>query len=57
MVTPITLATLLAIKLNLVVGISKVYSYVVMERNHLKDQGLDGWRGTEWILGRLAGGV
>jgi hypothetical protein len=27
-----------------------------MERDHLKDQGIDGRMGSEWILGRLAGG-
>jgi hypothetical protein len=27
------------------------------ERDHLKDQGVDGRMGSEWILGRLAGGV
>jgi hypothetical protein len=26
------------------------------ERGHLEDQGLDGRMGTEWLLGRLAGG-
>jgi hypothetical protein len=26
-------------------------------RGHLEDQGVDGNMGTEWILGRLAGGV
>jgi hypothetical protein len=25
------------------------------ERDHLKDQGVDGRMGSEWILGRLAG--
>jgi hypothetical protein len=23
----------------------------------LEDHGIDGWMGSEWILGRLAGGV
>jgi hypothetical protein len=27
------------------------------ERDHLKDQGIDGRMGSEWILGRLAEGV
>jgi hypothetical protein len=27
------------------------------ERNHLEDQGVGGKMGSEWILGRLAGGV
>jgi hypothetical protein len=27
------------------------------ERDHSKDQGIDGWMGSEWILGRLALGV
>jgi hypothetical protein len=27
------------------------------ERDHLKDQGVDGRIGSEWILERLAGGV
>jgi hypothetical protein len=27
------------------------------ERDHLGDQGMDGRMGSEWILGRLAGGV
>jgi hypothetical protein len=27
------------------------------ERGHLEDQGIDGRMGSEWILGRLAGGV
>jgi hypothetical protein len=26
-------------------------------KNHLEDQGIDGRMGSEWILGRLAGGV
>jgi hypothetical protein len=26
------------------------------ERYHLEDQGVDGGMGSEWILGRLAGG-
>jgi hypothetical protein len=26
-------------------------------KNHLEDQGIDGRIGSEWILGRLAGGV
>jgi hypothetical protein len=27
------------------------------ERDHLEDQGVDGRMGSEWILGRLAGGI
>jgi hypothetical protein len=27
------------------------------ERDHLKDQGIDGRMGSKWILGRLGGGV
>jgi hypothetical protein len=27
------------------------------EKDHLKDQGVDGRMGLEWDLGRLAGGV
>jgi hypothetical protein len=27
------------------------------ERDHLEDQGVDGKMRSEWILGRLAGGV
>jgi hypothetical protein len=27
------------------------------ERDHLEDQGIDGRMGSEWILGRLAGGM
>jgi hypothetical protein len=27
------------------------------ERDHLEDRGVDGRMGSEWILGRLAGGV
>jgi hypothetical protein len=27
------------------------------ERNHFEDQGVNGRMGSEWILGRLAGGV
>jgi hypothetical protein len=27
------------------------------ERDRLQDQGVDGRMGSEWILGRLAGGV
>jgi hypothetical protein len=27
------------------------------ERDHLKDRGVDGQMGLEWILGRLVGGV
>jgi hypothetical protein len=26
-------------------------------KNHLEDQGVDGMMGSEWILGRLSGGV
>jgi hypothetical protein len=38
----------------------KVYKVLVeiqKEKGHLKDQGIDGWMGSEWILGRLAGGM
>jgi hypothetical protein len=28
-----------------------------VERDYLGDQGVDGRMGSEWILGRLAGGV
>jgi len=27
------------------------------ERDHLEDRGVDGRMGSEWILGRLAGGL
>jgi hypothetical protein len=27
------------------------------ERDHLEDQGVDGSMGSEWILGRFAGGT
>jgi hypothetical protein len=27
------------------------------EKDHLKDQGVDGGRGSKWTLGRLVGGV
>jgi hypothetical protein len=27
------------------------------ERDHLQDQGIDGRMGSEWILGRVAGGI
>jgi hypothetical protein len=27
------------------------------ERDHLEDQSVDGRMGSEWVLGRLAGGV
>jgi len=27
------------------------------ERDHSEDRGIDGRMGSEWILGRLAGGV
>jgi hypothetical protein len=27
------------------------------ERDHLKDQGVDGGMGSKWALGRLVGGV
>jgi hypothetical protein len=27
------------------------------ERDHLEDRGVDGRMGSEWILGRLGGGV
>jgi hypothetical protein len=27
------------------------------ERDHVEDHGIDGRMGSEWILGRLAGGV
>jgi hypothetical protein len=27
------------------------------ERDHLKDQGVDGRMGSEWILRKLAGGI
>jgi hypothetical protein len=27
------------------------------ERDHLEDQGVDRRMGSEWILGRLAGGI
>jgi hypothetical protein len=27
------------------------------KKDHLEDQGIDGRMGSEWILGRLAGGM
>jgi hypothetical protein len=30
---------------------------VLVEIDHLKDRGVDGRMGLEWILGRLAGGA
>jgi hypothetical protein len=27
------------------------------ERNHLEDEGVDTMMGSEWIVGRLSGGV
>jgi hypothetical protein len=30
---------------------------ITKERYHLEDQGVDGRMGSEWILGRLTGGV
>jgi hypothetical protein len=41
-------------------GEKKVYRVLVgnlKERNHSEDQGIDGRMGSEWILGRLAGGA
>jgi hypothetical protein len=38
-------------------GMCKVLMERQEERDHLKDQGVDGRMGSEWILGRLAGGV
>jgi hypothetical protein len=37
----------------------KVYKVLVgkPEGDYLEDQGIDGRMGSEWILGRLAGGV
>jgi hypothetical protein len=38
----------------------KVYEVMVGKpegSGHLEDQGVDGRMGSEWILGRLAGGV
>jgi hypothetical protein len=38
----------------------KVYRVLVGKpegKNHLEDQGVDGRMGSQWILGRLAGGV
>jgi hypothetical protein len=38
----------------------KVYKVLVeiqKEKGHLEDQGIDGWMGSKWILGRLAGGM
>jgi hypothetical protein len=38
----------------------KVYKDLVGKpegKYHLEDQGVDGRMGSEWILGRLAGGV
>jgi hypothetical protein len=38
----------------------KVYRVLVgkpKERDHLENQGVDGRMGSEWILGRMAGGV
>jgi hypothetical protein len=37
-----------------------VYRFLVGKpegKNHLEDQGVDGRMGSEWTLGRLAGGV
>jgi hypothetical protein len=30
---------------------------ILKERDHLEDRGVDGKMGSEWILGRLAGGL
>jgi hypothetical protein len=35
----------------------KEYRQSQKERDHLEDQVIDGRMGSEWILGRLAGGV
>jgi hypothetical protein len=36
----------------------KIYILVgLKERDHLEGQGVDGRMGSEWILGRLAGGM
>jgi hypothetical protein len=38
----------------------KVYKVLVGKpegKNHSEDQGVDGRMGSEWIVGRLAGGV
>jgi hypothetical protein len=35
----------------------KVWRESPKERDHLKDQGVDGKMGSEWILGKLAWGV
>jgi hypothetical protein len=39
---------------------SNVYNNLIggqKERDHLEDQGIGGRMGSEWILGRMAGGV
>jgi hypothetical protein len=35
----------------------KVLGESLKERDHLEDQGVDGRMGSEWISGRLTGGV
>jgi hypothetical protein len=38
----------------------KIYKILVenpKEKDHSKDQGVDGRTGSRWIIGRLAGGV
>jgi len=38
-------------------GMRKMRHEHMKERDHSEDRGVDGRMGSEWILGRLAGGV
>jgi hypothetical protein len=35
----------------------KAFFGIPKERDHLEDKGVDGRMGSEWVLGRLAGGM
>jgi hypothetical protein len=38
-------------------NVYRIFVGKLKEKDHLKDQGIDGWIGSKWTVGRLVGGV